>query len=114
MFDAQRGAAAREGEMEVIAERILTLEVPSGGAFPIRVVLGKPEQVDPNEWITPYEIYGPGASDVWRAHAAGADAMQSLVLALFVLPHELATRVAPLGRLTFEGNLDLGFSHRAD
>ncbi len=46
--------------MEVIAERILTLELTSSTSVPIRVLLGKPEQSHPDEWITPYEIHGPG------------------------------------------------------
>ncbi len=68
--------------------------------------------VAPSE-ITPYEIHGPGPEDVWKAQASGVDAMQSLVLALFVLPHELEVRIARFGRLTWEGSTDLGFSHSA-
>jgi hypothetical protein len=97
--------------MEIIAERILTLE-PQGAEppRPIRVVIGKPELREDVGWITPYEIHGPGAEDVWRAHACGVDAVQSLVLCLFVLPHELEVRK---GRVTWEGSPDLGFSHSA-
>jgi hypothetical protein len=100
--------------MEIIAERILTLEPESGGQpTPIRVLLGKPERGADGEWITPYEIHGPGPQDVWKAHACGVDAMQSIVLGLFVLPHELEVRIGRLGRLTWEGSSDLGFSHAA-
>jgi hypothetical protein len=96
--------------VEIIAERILTLE-PQGAeqASPIRVAIGKPEERDDVGWITPYEIHGPGPEDVRRAYACGVDAMQSLVLCLFVLPHELVR----IGRVTWEGSPDLGFSHSA-
>ena len=100
--------------MDTIAERVLMLEVPgSEQPSPIRVLLGKPERRDTGEWVTPYEIHGPGPEDVWRAHACGVDAMQSLVLGLFVLPHELEVRIARFGRLTWDGNPDLGLSHTA-
>ncbi len=98
--------------MEIIAERILTLEPnDTGEPRAVRVVLGKPERRDEGDWMTPYEIHGPGADDVWKAHACGVDAMQALVLVLFVLPHELEARIGRLGRLTWEGSPDLGFSH---
>ena len=106
-------AGAHADRVETIAKRALSLETQgTEQPSPILVLLGKPEQRD-DEWITPYEIHGPGPEDVWRAHACGVDAMQSLVLAMFVLPHELDVRIARLGRLTWEGNPDLGFSHSA-
>ena len=77
----------------------------------IRVVLGRPEPRDDGDWSTPYEVHGPGPSDVWRGQARGVDAMQSLVLGLAILPHELRARIARFGRLTWEGDPDLGFSH---
>lgn len=114
LLDLAPARAHAEG-VEIIAKRALTLETRDDEQpSPILVILGKPEQRDDDEWVTPYEIHGPGQEDVWRAHACGVDAMQSLVLALFVLPHELEVRIAQHGRLTWEGNPDLGFSHSAD
>jgi hypothetical protein len=100
--------------MEILAERTLTLEPANGGQpSPIRVVLGRPEPRPEGDWMTPYEIHGPGPDDVWKACACGVDAMQSIVLGLFALPHELAARLGHLGRLTWEGSPDLGFQHVA-
>src|SRR4051812_27954359 len=76
--------------MEVIAERVLEFtEAGAEHASRILVRLGKPES-DGADWRTPYEIHGPGEGQVRQRHAMGIDSMQSLFLALQVIPAELA------------------------
>jgi hypothetical protein len=94
---------------KIIAERSLDLDMGTEPPSAIRVIVGKPEELDEGEWVAPYEIHGPGPGEVWAAGARGVDAMQALQLTLWVLPHELE-RFARRGRLTWEGSADLGFT----
>jgi uncharacterized protein DUF6968 len=91
---APRATAGRVGSvMDVIAERTLELRV-SGDTEgkPILVRLGRPElEAERQDFRVVYEIHGPDPGDVRRGVARGEDSMQALVLALQILPAELAT-----------------------
>ena len=97
--------------MNVIAERALEFRA-SGETESQQIVvrLGKPEiEAKGQNWRIPYEIQGPDPEDVHRGVARGEDSMQALVLALQILPAELAT-FARRGELTWLGGKELGFS----
>jgi hypothetical protein len=103
-IDSEPAAQILE-DMDIIAERTLTFEVPGEPPGALRVIVGKPEQSAEGEWIAPYEIHGPGASEVRQFGARGVDAWQALRLSLWILPQEL-TLYAKRGRLTWEGDPD--------
>lgn len=91
--------------MEIIAERMLTLEAPGQQPSTIRVIVGKPVEAEEGEWIAPYEIHGPG-DEVWKFGARGIDAWQALRLTLWFLPQDIQSRFGSRGTLTHEGNAD--------
>ncbi|WP_437499218.1 DUF6968 family protein [Sorangium sp. So ce1099] len=94
--------------MDMIAERELALHA-SGDTKTIVVRLGRPElEAKGQNWRVLYEIQGPDAGDVRRGMVRGEDSMQAVVLALQILPAELAA-FSRRGELTWLGERDLGF-----
>jgi hypothetical protein len=95
---------------DIIAERELDFRLPTDTETKKVVVrLGRPEVegAGPN-WYIHYEIEGPDAAEMHRGVVRGEDSMQTLVLALQIVPAELAA-FARRGELMWLGGPDLGF-----
>lgn len=97
---------------EVIAERQLDFYSPRGRR-PKKVIvrIGRAELDETGEtWRAPIEILGPKAGQVFRSRAPGADSMQAVIGAIWLVPVFLRTITNDTGgRLEFEGSADLGF-----
>jgi hypothetical protein len=92
--------------LELIAERKLELQEPSGATRPVVVRIGKPVFVarDGGHWNTPYEIDGlESAGHLYASSAFGEDAVQALVLALEKIGAELAFYAQRHGTLSWLG-----------
>ena len=89
---------------DLIADRILTLEVDGEPPKSIRMLVGKPEEISDGEWKAAFEIHGPGPEDFRRREMFGVDAWQALVLALWFAPIAVETLVGSSGRLTYLGD----------
>lgn len=74
---------------EVIANRILHLEVAGGSESAITVRIGRPQcfPEPPDDYFVPYQIAGIGAERVH--YAAGVDAVQALQLVMQMIGADL-------------------------
>jgi uncharacterized protein DUF6968 len=91
---------------DLIAERILTLEVDGEPPKSIRMRVGKPEKVGDGDWKAAFEIHGPGPEDFQRREMFGVDAWQALTLVMWFAPIAIETRVGSRGRLAHLGDPD--------
>jgi hypothetical protein len=93
---------------EEIAIRELQWQGSDGSHGAVKVRIGKPQQFEDSvDFYCPVQVIGIGAADV--KYAAGADAIQAILLALRMLRVELETRqMEHSGQLTWLGDRSLG------
>ena len=92
-----------ESDLEVIAERLLTLN-SDGAKKPIRVLVGRPYSEPDGAHFCPYKIVGLVPELTKRA--GGVDGIQALQLALVMIGAELS---AQAGSLLWDESQFLGF-----
>lgn len=90
---------------EVIAERHLEGEY-EGRAISVTVRIGKPVPHPDSDWICPYLISSPVEDRTF--YAGGADSVQALYLALYMIGADLRHRYGER-KLRWYGSEDLGF-----
>ena len=90
---------------EVIAERCLEGE-HEGRAVVVTVKVGKPVPYPDGLWICPYVISSP--VEERNFYAGGADSVQALYLALYMIGADLRHRYGER-KLRWYGSEDLGF-----
>ena len=97
---------------DVIATRRLQFKGTDGALVHVSVTLGKPvpDPRDPERtWMCPYQIRGIG--DERTRAIFGVDTMQALILALHILPTELAALARSAGgTFVTAGEEDLGLT----